>query len=168
MMKKISLKELRMLIKTTKEDICNKSFELRKNAVIVHHLIGNESIPVTTPFNFTLEFDKLEELRDNLTRYEILAQEANTNIKVEGMSLTEIIKRIKSINERIESYNRLLKEKPSKIRVDVQNSGTFYYEEQILRFDIKKIESMRDNLREEVQKLEVMLDKANTEPIIEI
>lgn len=168
-MTKISLKELRMLIKSTKDDVNTMERNLRSNAVeITQKVTGAEDFVVSTPFNFEEEFAKLEKLRDKHIRYEILAQEANASIKVEGMSLTEILKKIKGISEKISLYDDLLYKKPYNRRVDVSNSGTFYYEVCELRFDDKKLEKERDALRAELQKLEVALDKANTEPVIEI
>lgn len=168
-MSKISLKELRMLIKSTKDDINTMERNIKNNAVeITQKVTGAEDFIVSTPFNFEEEFEKLEKLRDKHTKYQILAQEANTNIKVDGMSLTEILKKINGISDKISLYEELLYKKPYNRRVDVSNSGTFYYEVCELRFDAKKLESERDSLRNELQKLEVALDKANTEPVIEI
>lgn len=168
-MNKISLKELRMLIKSTQDDINTMERNLISNAIeITQKVTGAEDFVVSTPFDFEEEFQKLEALRDKHTKYQILAQEANTDIKVDGMSLTEILKKIKGISEKISLYEDLLRKKPYNRRVDVSNSGTFYYEVCDLRFDAKKLESERDKLRVELQKLEVALDKANTEPVIEV
>lgn len=168
-MSKISLKELRMLIDTTSSDLYNKERLLKLNCTkVVQKVNGAEDFEISTPFEFDKEFKALEELRDNLARYEILAQEANTNIKVENMSLTEILKTLKSLRGKLSFYENFIEKKPYNKRVDVSNSGTFYYEVSELRFDPKQFEKDRDTIRAEIQKLEVALDKANTEPVIEI
>lgn len=168
-MKKISLKELRMLIQTTKEDLSEKKYLLQSNSSLIEHISDNDKkFVISNDFDFNKELEEYNKLTSNLVKYEILAQEYNTTIKVEGKSLTAIIKELQSLREELNFYDKLISKNPYKKRMDVSNSGTYYYEIATLRFDKESFIEKRAVIRDKIKELEVLLDTANTEPYIPI
>lgn len=166
----ITLKELRTMSENLSKDIKYKEREIKANCTIVTHVMpeSNSSEVMSREYDFDGEFACLEAMYSKQIAYERAIQKANATTLIEDKTVVDIIKEISILKKKYELLDSLNDRKESNYRRDVGNNGSFYYEKTTLRYLPKEIKDMRDNLRTEINRLETLLDKANTETVVAV
>lgn len=161
---KMTLSELRAVIKSLKSDLDSKKGDLRNNTFSVEHLTSeNQKIEITEKFDFEKALKEYEEMYDKYISYKAILQEANTKNMVDGVSLATLIIKSKYLRFLLKDIEDYAKRKTSKQRRDGYNNGNYYYECNVVNFDVLKMIEKRDSLRESLVKIDALIDKANTE-----
>lgn len=159
----LTISELRANIKTIENDLRSKKTELKSNLYkTVHQTSEGTEITMSDDYDFELNFLEVEELTEKLIKYKSILQDVNSkNMLTDELSLASAIVRVKQLSYLIDDLDYASKIKRKKKRIDGYNNGSYYYEINDLTFNQEEVLNKRNALREEINRLNAMIDNAN-------
>lgn len=165
-MEKITLSELRLRIDDLKKDYSNKLYALQGGATVskIKELNGREEV-LSTPFAFTTELKETEMVLNELTRLNgILAKTNNSTFIDEEDTIQTAIVKLQEKRKLLEKVDYIIssaKERKQRKSDGGFSNSTAYYEVVSLNFNKDKLTAFRDNLKSELNALEVKVQEAN-------
>lgn len=167
----ISLSELRLKIDDLQKTISIKSNELKRGSVIksVKELDGSVE-KLSEDFDFNSGLIELSELKSELINLRRLLAQYNNSIKIdEHDTIQSALIKIEVKRDTLRIYEDILKNRENKYRCDSSGSkGTAYYDIVSLNFLKEDLTIKADELRNELNSLEVLIQNKNTSTIIKL
>lgn len=167
---KMTLAELRATIKSLKKDMAIKKDELyQNNYKVSHQTAEGAKIVITEDYAFGEELAKYREMNEKYIKYNSLLNKMNsTNNVSEDLLLANAIIKSKQLRILLNALEDYCKLKNYKTRKDGYNNATYYYDIKQVNFDMDAMIEERDTLRKELKQLDSLIDKTNTEIIVEV
>lgn len=175
---RINLKQLRTLISDVEKDIKDLSKELNANKFKIEHTIPgvSERIVLTKIYPFESKQKELNKLIEKAIKLISIRNITNAKTYINQSSYSSQQKTLaealveldfkKELYKNIESYTALTSKKERKS--DGYQSQSTYYEEKTPQFDLNEMLSQKTSLREEINKLEILIDKLNNETMVDV
>lgn len=168
-----TIAELRLLIEDKEANYSNNLYKLQGGATVttIKELNGGTEL-MSKPFDFTKELKALDTECSKIAYYKGLLAKANNDTSIDAIDTiqTAIVKlqKKRKLLEKVEYILNNTRESKKRKSDGGLSTATAYYEEVSLNFDESKLAEYRDNLREELNALEVKIQNANNNKNITI
>lgn len=167
---KVSLANLLLLINQKEKEVSELYSEVLKNTIVVkdRELDGRETI-LNEVEDFGVVIDKYEAACDELVKYKNILATNNATVKTEsGYTIIEAINKVSVLRRKLNLYDNLVTKKPSLSRQSDGNGISSYYRINDLNFDLELEKQVRLETQNEIAELEVSIQQANANTIVEI
>ena len=123
--------------------------------------------------DFNREFELIIELGEEISQIKTRISKANNENYIETkngkLSLQGALNKIKYLRDQVENFEEILEQvKPSKERKVDAAATSVYYKVREPNFDKKELKKYLEDKNEEILELEIALNKANNEVLIDI
>ncbi|MDY4576296.1 MAG: hypothetical protein SPD90_14690 [Intestinibacter sp.] len=123
--------------------------------------------------DFNREFELIIELGEEISQIKTKISKANNENYIETkngkLSLQGALNKIKYLRDQVENFEEILEQvKPSKERKVDAAATSVYYKVREPNFDKKELKKYLEDKNEEILELEIALNKANNEVLIDI
>ena len=123
--------------------------------------------------DFNREFELIIELGEEISQIKTKISKANNENYIETkngkLSLQGALNKIKYLRDQVENFEEILEQvKPSKERKVDAAATSVYYKVREPNFDKKELKKYLEDKNEEILELEIALNKANNEILIDI
>lgn len=171
-MRKVTISQLMMIIKDTVREVSKLEREIKANKFKEVHKIPNcEDQVITEEYDVDANVIKLAEMYNTLASLKKAKKRANSTIKVDGTtSIEDAIVEVSEKRNLLSFYEGLAKETPKTTTrsSDGYNSQNYFYIVRETQYDVEEIKNKVIVLRDEINDLEALIDKANNNQTIEI
>lgn len=160
---KLSIKEIIKRIKILEDELIVLNQEEDKENYVIY--LKDEKIEKSS-YDFDKTNKKRQEINQEILRLKIIVQKANikTITSYKGLSISELLILLAQKSALIQRFD-LLCSKKQKAR-KTTNDGQIEYIEYL--YDINKLKDTNLKLKQEIASMQVAIDKANIETLIEI
>ena len=160
---KLSIKEIIKRIKILEDELIVLNQEEDKDNYVIY--LKDEKVEKST-YDFDKTNKKRQEINQEILRLKIIVQKANikTITSYKGLSISELLILLAQKSALIQRFDLLCskKQKARKTTNDGQNEYIEYL------YDINKLKDTNLKLKQEIASMQVAIDKANIETLIEI
>ena len=167
---KITLSNLLLLINQKADNMSVLYSDVLKNSTIIkdRELNGTE-----TPLGDVKDFDEvLKEYKtasDELVLYKNTLAKMNATIEVEnGLTIIEAINLLSVLRNRLDLFESLSNKQPSLNRRFDGNGSNAYYRVTDLNFDAETIKAEKQELVDEIARLETLIQEKNATTFVEV